>query len=133
LCSQSLEEGDQPAVFIEGASNIVAKRDFFDTERMQALLRMFEEKSRIVRILNECIEDAAREAVAVRIGSENRIAGLRNCTVIASPCFYPGGSTAGSIGVVGPTRLEYDRLIGVVDYIARLFERTLAGDATRAL
>lgn len=133
LCSQSLQEGDQPDVFIEGASNILAKPDFLDNERMRALFKMFEQKSRIVKILNECIENAKREAVAVSIGSENRVADLRNCTVIASPCFYPGGGAVGSIGVVGPTRLEYDRLIGVVDYIARLFERALAGNSTRVL
>ena len=128
LCSQSLQEGDQPDVFIEGASNIIAKRDFSDTERMRALFKMFEQKNRIVKILNECIDNAQREAVAavgVRIGSENRFVDLRGCTVIASPCFYSGGTAAGSIGVVGPTRIEYDRLISIVDYIAKLFERVL--------
>ena len=45
--------------------------------------------------------------------------------MIASPCFYFGGNAVGSIGVVGPTRIEYDRLISIVDYIAKLFERVL--------
>jgi len=128
LCSQSLQEGDQPDVFIEGASNIITKRDFADSERMRALFRMFEQKSRIVKILNECIANAQSEAcaaVGVRIGSENRFSDLRGCTVIASPCFYLGGNAVGSIGVVGPTRIEYDRLISIVDYIAKLFERVL--------
>ena len=125
LCGQSLQEGDQPDVFIEGASNIIAKPDFMDGERMRALFKMFEEKSRIVRILNECIESAEREAVAVRIGSENKFADLHGCAVIASPCFYASGGAVGSLGVVGPTRIEYERLISIVDYIARLFSRVL--------
>lgn len=125
LFSQSLRAGDQPDVFIEGASNIIAKPDFSDTERMRALFKMFEQKGRIVKILNECIEDARRESIAVRIGSENRFLDLRDCTVIASPCFYGNGETAGSIGVVGPTRIEYDRLISIVTYIASVFERAL--------
>jgi heat-inducible transcriptional repressor len=133
LCSQSLQEGDKPDVFIEGASNIISKPDFADTERMRALFKMFEEKSRIVRILNECIEHATRDAVAVRIGSENRFVDLRGCTVIASPCVGPGGAVAGSIGVVGPTRLEYERLIAVVDYVAKLFGNVLGGASARAL
>lgn len=133
LCSQSLQEGDQPDVFIEGASNIISQPDFADTERMRTLFRMFEEKSRIVKILNECIDSAKREAVAVRIGSENRFADLRGCTVIASPCVYPGGASAASIGVVGPTRMEYERLIAVVDYVAKLFERAVGGASSRAL
>jgi heat-inducible transcriptional repressor len=125
LCSQSLQDGDQPDVFIEGASNIIAKPDFADTERMRALFKMFEEKNRMVKILNECIDSERREAVAVRIGSENRFADLRDCAVIASHCFYAGGASVGSLGVVGPTRIEYDRLISIVDYIAKLFERVL--------
>jgi heat-inducible transcriptional repressor len=100
---------------------------------MRALFKMFEQKSRIVKILNECIESAKLEAVAVRIGSENRFVDLRGCTVIASPCVYPGGAAVGSIGVVGPTRLEYDRLIAIVDYIAKLFERALGGISARTL
>jgi len=133
LCSQSLQEGDKPDVFIEGASSILSKPDFSDTERMRALFKMFEEKSRIVKILNECIESATGEAVAVRIGSENRFADLRGCTVIASPCVYRGGTFAGSIGVVGPTRLEYERLIGIVDYVAKLFGRALGGTSASTL
>ncbi|HXG68045.1 MAG TPA: heat-inducible transcriptional repressor HrcA [Blastocatellia bacterium] len=125
LCSQGLQEGDQPDVFIEGASNILMKPDFADTERMRAIFRMFEQKSRIVKILNECIQNAPSEAVVVRIGSENRFMDLRDFAVIATPCFHAGGAAVGSIGVMGPTRIEYDRLISIVDYIAKLFERVL--------
>jgi heat-inducible transcriptional repressor len=133
LCSQSLQEGDQPDVFIEGASSIFSKPDFANTERMRALFKMFERKSRIVKILNECIANVGNESVAVRIGKENRFAYLRDCTVIASPCFYAGGTAVGSIGVMGPTRIEYDRLIGIVDYISRLFERVVEGESSTQL
>lgn len=122
LCGQGLQKVDHPDVFIEGASNILAKPDFADTERLRALLRMLEQKSRIVKILNEYI-GRARHSVIVRIGSENRIPDLRGCTVIASPCFHAGGA----IGILGPTRIEYDRLIGLVEYMAKLFSRALEG------
>jgi heat-inducible transcriptional repressor len=125
LCSRSLQEGDEPDVFIEGASNIMARPDFADMVRMKALFKMFEEKNRIIKILNECIQSADSEAVAVRIGSENRISDMRSCTVIASGCFYQGASPVARIGVVGPTRLEYDRLISIVEYTARLCERLM--------
>jgi heat-inducible transcriptional repressor len=88
---------------------------------------MFEQKSRMIKILNECIEAARRENVSVLIGSENRTGDMRSCTVIASRCFYSGGTAVGGIGVVGPTRLEYDRLISIVDYTAKLCERALSG------
>jgi transcriptional regulator of heat shock response len=57
---------------------------------------------------------------------------LHGCTVIASRCFYGGVNAVGGIGVVGPTRLEYDRLISIVDYIARLFEKVLRPEAVNA-
>jgi len=129
LCSQSLSEGDQPVVFIEGASTIVTKPDFADTELMRVLFKILEQKNRIIKILNECIEGARRENVAVLIGSENTADDMRSCTVIASRCFYTGGTAVGGIGVVGPTRLEYARLISIVDYTAKLCERALSGQA----
>ncbi len=124
LCSQSLQDGDQPDVFIEGASNIITKPDFADTERMRALFKMFEQKSRMIKILNGCIENARQDVVGVRIGSENGL-DLPDCAVIASPCFYGNGMASGSIGVVGPTRVDYDRLVSIVTYIANLFGRVL--------
>ena len=129
LCSQSLMESDLPDVFIGGASTIVTKPDFADTEVMRVLFKMFEQKSRIIKILNECIEVARHENVAVLIGSENTADDMRSCTVIASRCFYSGGTAVGGIGVVGPTRLEYARLISIVDYTAKLCERALSGQA----
>jgi heat-inducible transcriptional repressor len=128
LCGHSFQEGDQSEVFIEGASNMIAKPDFGDTASLLALFKMLEQKGRIIKILNEVIENQASDSVAVRIGRENRVPDLRECAIIASPCFYAGGILAGSIGLVGPTRLDYERLIGIVDYIARLFERTHAPD-----
>lgn len=128
LCGQGLPGSDRTDVFIEGASNILSKPDFADTERMRALFKILEERGRMVRILNECIESARLELVAVRIGAENDSCDLHDCTVIASRCFSAGSKVVGSLGVVGPTRIEYDRLIGVVSYIARLFERALDPD-----
>ena len=125
LCSQSIREGDTPDVFIEGASNIIATPDFSNSERMKAVLKMLEQKGRIVKILNECVGTSHDAAVAVRIGSENSAADLRGCAVIATSCFYSSGKEVGRIGVVGPTRIEYERLIGLVDYIARVFGRVL--------
>jgi heat-inducible transcriptional repressor len=124
LCSESLQARGNPEVLIEGTSNILAKPEFTDTGQLQGLFKMFEQKGRIVMILNECLVNGNESPVAVRIGSENLSEEFRACSVIASRCYY-GGSAMGGIGVVGPTRIEYDRLIGIVDYVARLFERAL--------
>jgi heat-inducible transcriptional repressor len=126
ICEQGLSESNQPApaVFVEGASNIVTKSDFTDTARIRELLRVFEEKSRLIKILNECLDQSIPHPVAVRIGTENSLPSLRGCTVITSHYRY-GEQVVGSIGVVGPVRMEYARAIGAVNFVARLLEQTL--------
>jgi heat-inducible transcriptional repressor len=123
-------EGDEAEttgdVYIDGASNILAKPDFSDVARLRELFRTFEAKSRLVKILNECI---AREPVFgdvhVVIGREHSAPSLQSCALITAPYRLGEGFVAGSIGVVGPMRIEYARTIAAVNYIARLVERML--------
>jgi heat-inducible transcriptional repressor len=129
LCDRGLNnnEEDAPDVFVEGASNIITKSDFADTERMRELLRVFEEKNRLIKILTECLGSNAPQPlklVAIRIGAENSLPSLRRCAVITSHYGY-GDQVVGSIGVVGPMRMEYARMIGIVNCVARLLEQAL--------
>ncbi len=127
ICERGLTETDQtePEVFVEGASNIITKSGVGDLEKLRELLRVFEEKSRLVKILNECVGQIVEQPVALRIGNENSLPSLRGCTVITSYYSY-GDQIVGSLGVVGPVRMEYARTIGAVNYIARLLEQALA-------
>jgi heat-inducible transcriptional repressor len=133
LCDMSLE-GDESTsdVYIDGASNILSKPDFVDVDRMRELFRTFEEKSRLIKILNECI---AREPAALRgdvhvvIGREHPISSLRNCTLITAPYRLGSNEQLGTLGVVGPMRIEYSRIMAMVNYMARLIERRLNEEA----
>jgi heat-inducible transcriptional repressor len=130
LCERGSREDEEPDpdVFVEGASNIVANPDFADLSRVRELLRVFEEKNRLVKILSECLMQSelpqTSSPVSIRIGAENTLPTLRGCTIITSSYSY-GDQVLGSIGVVGPVRMEYARTIGVVSYIARLLEQIL--------
>jgi heat-inducible transcriptional repressor len=126
LCERGLGETEEndPEVFVEGASNIVAKSDFTDAEHIRELLRIFEEKSRLIKILNECVGLSIERAVTIRIGAENSLPSLRGCALITSYYSY-GDQVIGSLGVVGPVRMEYARTIGVVNCVARLLEQAL--------
>lgn len=130
LCGQSLEGETEngAAVYIDGASNIIAKPDFADFNRLRELLRTIEEKSQLVSILNECIrrDQTLHGGVQVVIGGENLAPGLRDCAIITAPYRFGKHTNAvGTLSVLGPTRIEYARLIAVVNYIARLFENLL--------
>ncbi|HZS46698.1 MAG TPA: heat-inducible transcriptional repressor HrcA [Blastocatellia bacterium] len=125
LCNKGLDAGVEAEVYVDGASNMLNRPDFLDTDKMQALFRMFEEKSKLVRILNECIN--VTSGVSVKIGSENALATMQNCAIIASPYTFTN-NIVGGIGIVGPTRMEYARVISIVEYVAKLFERALNAD-----
>ena len=132
LFERSVEADDAETgdVYIDGASNILAKPDFADVERLRELFRTFEAKSRLVKILNECIAgEPVFGDVHVVIGREHSAPSLQSCALITAPYRLGPGFVAGTVGVVGPMRLEYARTIAAVNYIARLVERVLREDA----
>ncbi len=129
LCSQSIEgeETNRGAVYVDGTSNMLTKRDFADLDRLRELIRTIEEKSRLVQILTECIErdQTIKGSVQVIIGSENTTSSLQSCTLITAPYKIGGGETTGTLSVLGPTRIEYARMISIVSYIARILEKMM--------
>jgi heat shock gene repressor HrcA len=132
LCSQSIEDDDDKLgeVYVDGTSNILTKTDFADLERLRELLRTIGEKSRLIEILNECIvrEPVAKDGVQVVIGRENRSPSLQNCTLISAPYRIGGSQAIGTLSVLGPTRIEYARMISIVSYVARTLERMMSAD-----
>ncbi len=127
LCHRGLSrDGDSdPEVFVEGASNILANPEFADLERLRELFLVFEEKRRLVTLLNECMTfEQEQSAVSIRIGSENNMPSLRRCSVVTASFRY-GNQMSGHLGIVGPLRMEYARTINVVSYVARTLERVL--------
>ena len=133
LFERSVEGGDEETgdVYIDGASNILAKPDFSDVERLRELFRTFEAKSRLVKILNECIAgEPVFGDVHVVIGREHSAPQLQSCALITAPYRLGEGFVAGTVGVVGPMRLEYARTIAAVNYVARLVERMLREEPT---
>jgi heat-inducible transcriptional repressor len=135
LCSGSIEdeEDTRGEVFVDGTSNILTKRDFADLERLRDLLSTIGERSRLLEILNECTQrdSAAKGDVQVVIGSENRTPSLQNCTLISAPYRIAGGTAVGTLSVLGPTRIEYARMISIVSYVARTLERMMSADISK--
>jgi heat-inducible transcriptional repressor len=127
LCNCSLidEVSDQDVdIYLDGASNLIKKPEFADMERMKSLFRTFEEKGKLVKILNACIHAQPGEGIKIIIGSELTIPGLQEYSLISAPLLREE-QQLGSVGILGPTRMEYARAITVVDYVAKLFGRLL--------
>jgi heat-inducible transcriptional repressor len=136
LCDRSLEgEGASSAeVYVDGASNFLTKPDFADAQRMRELFRTFEEKSKLLKILNECMGRDSQwvRNVQVVIGRENVAPSMQSCALITAPYRIGAGDAIGTLSVVGPMRIEYARMVAVVNYLARLMEQFLWEDITPA-
>ncbi len=131
LCSQSIEDDTESLgeVYIDGTTNILSKKDFADLERLRGLLSTIGERSKLLQILNECVakdESSRPGVVQVIIGSENPTPTLQNCSLISAPYRVGDGSAIGTLSVLGPTRIEYARMISIVSYVARVLERTIS-------
>jgi len=94
-----------------------------DKERLRELLRLLEEKERVVELLSAYL-DARQEAVRVVIGLEDAVPQMRNFVLIGAPA-HVGDEVVGSLAVIGPTRMDYEHSISAVSYIARLFDKIL--------
>ncbi len=126
LGTQTFAEGMEDAqveIYVDGTANLIKTPEFSDINRMRALLEAIEQKSRLAVLLSRCIKEDTEE-VRITIGAENALAGIEDCTLITSR-YVVDEKTQGSLGILGPTRMEYARAISLVDYVARLFGRVL--------
>jgi heat-inducible transcriptional repressor len=102
-------------LYVSGAMNILDHPEFGDLESTRALLRMFEQKERLVDLLTSM---ADAHGVRVTIGEENPVTEMHDCTVITCSYLYRD-QVLGILGVVGPRRLPYPEIMSVVDETAR--------------
>jgi len=116
LAVWSEDAARRPVLIVRGAANLLDDAALGDIERVRQLLDDLENKQEIASLL-----DSAREAQSTRIfiGSENRLFALSGSSVIASPYRDSEGRVVGVIGVIGPTRLNYARVVPMVDFTAR--------------
>jgi heat-inducible transcriptional repressor len=124
LGEEALEGGEERDLYIEGQTNILDEPAFADVERMKELFKAFEEKSLLVKILDRSIKV---EGTHVLFGSECGVAGIEGCSLITSPYGHPG-RFMGILGVIGPMRMDYARVIPVVDYTAKLLTDILGSE-----
>jgi heat-inducible transcriptional repressor len=124
LAQTSLEElPKRSQLFVDGASSLLGEAGDdhgISLTMLSALLRMVEEKERLVHLLTEYIDGPGMTIV---IGQEHRTPDLRAFSIIAST--YADGSRIGTVGVIGPMRMHYSRTIAVVDGVAQAVSRVL--------
>lgn len=117
--ARMLEERDvmrAQDIYTDGIQNILAQPEFAAGGRMRDMLRLLEDRTRLIAILPPTLGD---DEVHVAIGSEHRLEPLQGCSLVFGR-YGTGTEYLGYVGVVGPTRMDYARSIGAVRYVGSL-------------
>ena len=123
LAAWSQDYARRPVLIVRGQANLIDETAAEDLERVRKLLDELEDRQEIARLL-----ESARDAPGCRIfiGSENRMFALSGSSVIAAPYRGSQGEVVGVVGVIGPTRLNYARVVPMVDFTAKALTRLMA-------
>lgn len=108
---------------IGGTENIVAKPEFANREKLQDFMKMLETRTDLIGAIRNA--GSEESGIIITIGAENRARAIQSCSVVSAT--YKAGSTTGTIGVIGPTRMPYGKLKSLVLYAARQLSRVLKG------
>ncbi len=110
LLEESLKEEQQVRVFLGGTTNILNQPEFKNVDKIKRMLALFEQESVLFNILEK---NLGEKGVVVQIGNENMLEDIHECTLITA-AYKINNKTLGTVGVLGPTRMNYSRIIGVV-------------------
>jgi heat-inducible transcriptional repressor len=123
LAAWSQDHARRPVLIVRGHAHLIDAHAAEDLDRVRKLLDELEEAQEIAHLL-----ESARDAPGCRIfiGSENRMFALSGSSVIAAPYRGSQGEVVGVVGVIGPTRLNYARVVPMVDFTAKALTRLMA-------
>lgn len=117
---REVQERESEKVYIGGTSRILETPEFADVDKMLSLFKAFEDKYKLLSLLDK---SAAAEGIKVFIGTENPFFEMQGCSLVVSS--YRAGHVVGTLGVIGPVRMQYKQVIRVVDYTSKLLSRIL--------
>lgn len=100
-------------IVLSGATNLLVQPEFKDVDKVKSFLDMLEETPTLIKLIG-----SASDGLQVRIGSENTVAAINNCSLITAT-YAVDGKTLGTIGILGPTRMEYGRVIGLLHHFSK--------------
>jgi heat-inducible transcriptional repressor len=106
--------------YVDGASNVLSQPEFSTTEKIRSIIEFIENKDVVVHLIEKRQE---MEGISITIGEENPADAAKSLSVVTAG--YRVGHVHGTLGVIGPTRMDYSRLISLVDYTARAVSERL--------
>ncbi len=111
----SLQRKESEHLVLGGATNILNQPDFRDMQKLRNVLKVLEEEALVFKL----VTSAAASPASVNIGSENPLEELRECSIITAT-YSLGGPGIGHISVLGPTRMEYGRVMSLLRFVSQI-------------
>ena len=121
LANKTCATDNQREIFVEGASNLLAQPEFSDIEAMRDIFKLLEERSRLLELVDTISDEDDSRVV---IGQEKSWEDLEYCCLVSSP-YTISNQTAGMISVIGPVRMNYAKIIPMVDFTAQVLSQML--------
>jgi len=115
------EDAEHEDLMTAGEANLFQFTELSDVNKLRELFEVFQQKKDLLHLLDGCSQ---ADGVEIFIGSESGYSVLRDCSVIGAP-YQIGNQVVGVLGVIGPTRIDYEKVIPVVDITAKLLSSAL--------
>lgn len=121
LAQAGLAVDDTPSVLLDGASGLLSKPELTDVNRVRKMFEAFADKARLVTLLNQCLTGGG---VRVLIGEDSALTSELGFSLVATS-YGAGEQPLGTLGVLGPSRMEYQKIIPLVHYLGEALSRAL--------
>lgn len=116
-----LQDSSTGELHTDGAVNLVTQKEFQDPEKLREFISLLEERKSLIGLLKVKSEP---DGITVTIGGESNIGGMKGCSVVTTT--YQAGQIRGTVGIIGPMRMEYAKLMSVVEYTAKVLSEILS-------
>ena len=121
VIEQKLESEDQSDIIIGGSANLLGYPEYSDVNKARSFLAVLESRDTIRKVLSR---NGGME-ITIRIGPENQVPALNDCSIVTAS-YRVGDHSNGTLGIIGPTRMNYNRVISVLDFMARALSDVLS-------
>jgi heat-inducible transcriptional repressor len=117
-----VQEEKESQIYLQGTSRLLGKADMFNMDRLKSLFQNFEEKVKLAKLLSDFV---SLDRVKVLIGAESNIPDISDCALVLSHYGY-NNQILGTLGIIGPKRIPYRRIIPLVDRVAKKLSQTIS-------
>jgi heat-inducible transcriptional repressor len=124
VAGQAFQSSSANDMLVAGQTNLMGRQDVADVDRLRELFEAFQRKRDLLQLLERC---SHAEGVRLFIGEESGFAALDTWSLVTAP-YGVGGRVLGVLGVIGPTRMAYERVIPMVQATAQIISSALKRD-----